>query len=144
MEDIWARMGIWGGWLAFFLIGSAYIRLFRSAGAGNLRRMEEALAEGVKQMQSDAEHIDKLNDANRRLQLANDKLETFNLETQRNLRDRLADNKALQQALDTSRLANERLLNDLGSQTSRLNKAQEDIENLRTELLKLKAANGLL
>lgn len=142
MEDLWTRVGIWGGWTAFFLIGSAYIRLFRSAGAGNLRRMEAVLAEGVRQMAEDAERIDELSEANRLLHLANDKLEVYNAEIQRHLHDRVADNQALQRALELSRLGNERLLNDLEHQTDALKRAQQDIENLKTEVIKLNAQYG--
>lgn len=144
MESMWERTFVWLGWLGFALIGWAYWRLFRSSGVKELLELKAAMKIAEEQIVRLSEHNDKLLTEVDRLIV-----EKSNVDSK--LIDATNDKRELMKALDRSREANEMLVNAMGlcaekqaTQQRILDKQDRQMEDLWSELIKLKAQHGEL
>jgi chromosome segregation ATPase len=144
MESMGGRLFVWLGWLGFAFIGWAYWRLFRSSGVQELLELKAAMKTAEEQIVRLSEHNDKLLTEVDRLTV-----EKANVDSK--LIDATNDKRELMKALNRSREANEMLVNAMGlcaekqaTQQRILDKQDRQMEELWSELTKLKAQHGEL
>lgn len=143
MEHYWERITLWGSWALFGLLAAAYARLWHSASAQQLRRMEQALEEGVKQLEEKGEYIDSLEGEKQELRRDRNERDIAirRLETQAAVVE--SDRRKLMRALETARLANARLVTAMGEAAQAQKKAEEKLEMLDTRVIQLEAQLGM-
>lgn len=142
MDHLLERITVWAGWVLFFLTGWAYARLFRGSSAGNLRRMQEALDEGAKQLTDMSERFVEKEEARRALQSANDKLSIANSQLREQLRAKDADNNTLLKALELSRAANKELVEHMARLATDLKQTRMDLHGMELRVAKMEIELG--
>lgn len=137
MDHLLERITVWAGWILFILVGWAYARLFRGSSAGNLRRMQEALDEGAKQLTDMSERFVEKEEVRRALQSANDKLSIANSQLREQLRAKDADNNTLLKALELSRAANQELVDHMARLATDLKVTRQELHAMGVRVVKM-------
>lgn len=140
--EFFQRVYLWGSWTAFALVTAAYVRLWYSAGARNLHRMEHALAEGVKQLDEKGQYIEDLEQAHEEQKRLMQDLQIAHSHLQMRAMDLENDRKKLMKALETARLANELLVKSLGEAERMRRLTAEKMETLEIRVIQLETQLG--
>ena len=138
------HVSFWAGWSLFILAAAAYARLWSNTSSRYVRRMEEALEEGVKQLEDKGEYIEWLEQDRAELRRMNHDLDIANNRLEVRAIDLENDRKKLMRALDNARLANDLLVKAMGEASQKQLFAERKMESMETRLVQLEAQLGLL